>query len=323
MAFIDMHCDTLTALMDGRSDGDLMNNRLSVDLARLKNNGGAIEFFACFVCLGRFKDHDPDEAWDYVIRTLDYYEENRKKYPNDCHKVEKYEDVDRIPSGSSMSPVGTLLTVEEGGVLNGSMERLHGLFDRGVRLITLTWNYDNCLGHPNHQDSEKNSLGLTPFGFEAVEEMERLGMIVDVSHLSDGGFYDVAKGARKPFVASHSNARALCPHPRNLTDDMIRALAQKGGVAGLNFCPSFIDEKAGSTVEGMVAHLSHMIRVGGEDVAAIGTDFDGIDGELEISHTGEMSKLHQALERAGFPSRVIDKIWYGNVRRVLGEVLPG
>ena len=94
-------------------------------------------------------------------------------------------------------------------------------------------------------------------------------------------------------------------------------------MAGLNFCPSFIDEKAGSTVEGMVAHLSHMIRVGGEDVAAIGTDFDGIDGELEISHTGEMSKLHQALERAGFPPRVIDKIWYGNVRRVLGEVLPG
>ncbi len=234
MAFIDMHCDTLTALMDGRSEGDLMRNRLSVDLARMKNNGGAIEFFACFVCLGRFKDHNPDEAWDYVMRTLDYYEENRKKYPNDCLKVERLRTWTGVLFGNR-SRSGTLLTVEEGGVLNGSMERLHVLFDRGVRLITLTWNYDNCLGHPNHRDSEKNSLGLTPFGFEAVEEMERLGMIVDVSHLSDGGFYDVAKRARKPFVASHSNARALCPHPRNLTDDMIRALAQKGRRGGPEF----------------------------------------------------------------------------------------
>ena len=153
------------------------------------------------------------------------------------------------------SPIGALLTVEEGGVLDGSMERLEQLFEKNVRLLTLTWNKDNCIGHPNHRDKEKNALGLTPFGFEVICRMEELGMIVDVSHLSDGGFYDVARTMKKPFVASHSNARALCGHPRNLTDDMLKLLAKHGGVAGLNFCPAFLDEKAGCTVEAMTCLL--------------------------------------------------------------------
>lgn len=321
MTFVDMHCDTLTELMSDPARGDLMNNGLSVDFNRLRKNGRAIQFFACFVNLADFeKDnaaYDLDKAWDYTCRVLDFFEENQSRYPGVCTLIQTAKAAEDFSS-----PIGALLTVEEGGVLDGSMERLEQLFEKNVRLLTLTWNKDNCIGHPNHRDKEKNALGLTPFGFEVICRMEELGMIVDVSHLSDGGFYDVARTMKKPFVASHSNARALCGHPRNLTDDMLKLLAKHGGVAGLNFCPAFLDEKAGCTVEAMTAHIRHMIHVAGEDVVALGTDFDGISGPLEISDTKEMSKLRDHLERSGFTARVIDKIWYENAVRVLKEVLP-
>ena len=131
----------------------------------------------------------------------------------------------------------------------------------------------------------------------------------------------MARHMNKPFVASHSYARALCPHPRNLTDHMIRTLADHGGVAGLNFCPAFLDEKNGSTVEAMTAHVRHMIQVGGEDVVALGTDFDGISGPLEIPHTGKMELLYHALKKSGLTQRVLDKIWYGNALRVMEDVM--
>ena len=152
-----------------------------------------------------------------------------------------------------------MLTVEEGAVCKGSTGKLRHLYRLGVRMLTLTWNYPNELGWPNVKMPPEGSEeapdftvpdrehGLTETGFAFLSEMERLGMIVDVSHLSDAGFWDVARAAEKPFVASHSNARAVCHHVRNLNDEMIRALAEKGGVTGLNFCPSFLEaERAGS-----------------------------------------------------------------------------
>ena len=333
--YIDMHCDTLTSLMGKAQSGDLMENNLSVDLQRLQNNGNAIEFFARFIYLDRFKSEagealdnaagqgrwDLDRAWAYTMDVLDFYEENQKKYSQSLYTIKSARGARFVLSREKPGLCGGLLTVEEGGILDGSMERLNTLFDRGVRLMTLTWNFDNCLGHPNSRDASKNALGLTPFGFSVIEAMEKMGMMVDVSHLSDGGFYDVAQHMKKPFVASHSNARALCPHPRNLTDHMIRTLADHGGVAGLNFCPAFLDEKNGSTVEAMTAHVHHMIRVGGEDVVALGTDFDGISGPLEIPHTGKMELLYHALKTSGLTQRVLDKIWYGNVLRVMEDVM--
>ena len=121
--------------------------------------------------------------------------------------------------------------MEEGGVLNEKQERLEELYRLGIRLITLTWNYENCLGYPNSRDGEVMNRGLKAFGLEIVERMNALGMLVDVSHLSDGGFWDCIRVSRAPIIASHSNARALCGVPRNLTDDMLRALAEKGGAA--------------------------------------------------------------------------------------------
>ena len=178
------------------------------------------------------------------------------------------------------------------------------------------------MGYPNSRDGEVMKKGLKPFGVETVERMNELGMLIDVSHMSDGGFWDVLRYSKKPVVASHSNARVLCPHPRNLTDEMIRALAEHGGVAGLNFYPYFINESGKADIDDLVRHIEHMFYVGGEDFVAIGTDFDGFDeGKLELQNIGEMNLLYGALKKRKFNDGQIEKFWHGNVMRVMREVL--
>ena len=137
--------------------------------------------------------------------------------------------------------------------------------------------------------------GLKPFGFEVVERMNEIGMVIDVSHLSDGGFYDVAKHSKQPFVATHSNCRAIANESRNLTDDMIKILANKGGVMGLNLVPAFLDASNKSRIEYMVKHIKHIKNVGGIDTVAIGADFDGMGGDFEIDNVGDMTSLFDAL----------------------------
>ena len=222
-----------------------------------------------------------------------------------------------------------ILTVEEGGVLNGKMERLDELYRRGIRLITLTWNYENCIGSPNSLDPQVMERGLKPFGIQVVERMNELGMIIDVSHLSDGGFWDCIRCSRTPIVASHSNARSLCSHPRNLTDEMLRALGNKGGVAGVNFYSAFLREKDGTGesvragLEDIVRHMRRMMDQAGEDAVALGTDFDGFETEAlpeKIRGVQDMDLLWEAMKRSGITSRQIDKIAYGNVSRIMKEV---
>lgn len=166
--------------------------------------------------------------------------------------------------------------------------------------------------------------GLKPFGLDAVEAMNGLEILIDVSHLSDGGFWDVAKRSKKPFVASHSNARALSPHPRNLTDDMIRALADAGGVMGLNFAPKFLSVDAAGTkssIEQLCRLIEHVRRAGGIDCIAVGSDFDGIRGELEVADASRMPALFEGLRRRGFADGEIEKIAFQNARRVIGEAM--
>ena len=211
--------------------------------------------------------------------------------------------------------LAAFFTLEDGRSLNGSMEKLEAYYrELGVSLITLTWNYENCFGFPNSRKREVMERGLKPFGKEAVEYMNSLGVIVDVSHLSDGGFWDVAEISKKPFVASHSNCRALSPHPRNLTDEMLRVLAEKGGVTGLNFCSAFLGkdtESWDSRLEDMIAQVRHMVQVGGINCVAIGTDFDGIQSRLEIGDPTRMELLFDGLRKAGFSADMVEQMEIG------------
>ena len=156
--------------------------------------------------------------------------------------------------------------------------------------------------------------------------MEELGMIPDVSHLSDAGFFDVLKVTKKPFVASHSNARSICPSVRNMTDEMIKSLGERGGVMGLNFYADFLEEKPDGvynpgTLEAVVRHAKHIVKVGGIEILGLGSDFDGIETNEALPGAQSMGKLAEALLQSGFHESELDKILYGNVMRVYEECL--
>ena len=321
MNLVDLHCDTLSKLLKGK--GSLVSNNLQVDLAGMKMAGTMVQFFACFVNAAAYEEHPLgvwDGAYEDVLRMISRMEEETGK----TEGIRIVRDENQRKNATEKGIISAALTVEEGGVLKGNLERLEELYERGIRLMTLTWNYENCIGFPNSADPEIMQKGLKPFGLEVVERMNELGMIVDVSHLSDGGFWDCIHHSRVQVIASHSNARALCSHRRNLTDEMLRALAEKGGVAGLNFYPLFLrNDPRSTTLEDLARHAAYMIRIAGEDVVAVGTDFDGFTAETEdeyISHVREMERVWECLKRYGITERQLDKIWSGNALRVIRNV---
>ncbi len=313
--YIDFHCDTLMRAWElGASSVSVLPEAM-VDTERLEKGGCLAQFFAVFMMPQPKKPDSDDDAYiDALLRIFHASQQGEMAFAGNLQDYRRNREAGKI-SG--------FLTLEDGRAVRGSMGRLERFYDMGIRLISLTWNYVNCFGSPNSADPAMMSQGLTAFGRDAVCRMQELGMLVDVSHLSDGGFWDVAELCKKPFVASHSNCRALNPHPRSMTDEMIRALADHGGVMGVNFCPGFLgtDTRSNvSRVEDLVRHLRHMVNIGGLGCAAIGSDLDGIDGKLEIGSADQMPLLFQTMERAGFHESEIEQIAWKNAERVL-EVL--
>ena len=319
MNLIDMHCDTL-GMLQWKPGTRLRENDCCIDMMKMKKAGSLAQFFACFVNAKKYQGND---MWEQSYHAaLKMIAEGKKEFAESADLIALATNFDEIMANKAAGKMSAILTVEEGGVLNGKMEYLEELYRQGIRLITLTWNWENCIGFPNSPDAELMKKGLRPFGFDVVERMNELGMIIDVSHLSDGGFWDVLEHSKKPIVASHSNARALCGHRRNLADDMIRAMAEKGGVAGVNFYPNFVHDSANITAENLADHVEYMYNLGGEDFVAMGTDFDGYDeGVSTITNIGQMDEVYDAIKRRGFSDRQMDKIWSGNILRAIRETL--
>ena len=315
---IDLHCDTL---MKVAKSGNLdANKKAHVSLKGLQEGGVALQCFADFVPTGLFPKPIRRGATNLMFNNFyRNYQKMMVYHADTLFPVLSKADLDKCGADGR---IGVLLTIEDGGVLGERIENVKKYYDKGVRLVTLTWNHENAIGYPNSCDPEIMSKGLKPFGKEVVREMERLGMVVDVSHVSDGVFWDVAEMAIKPFLASHSNARAVCGHKRNMTDDMIKALADCGGVMGLNLGPEFVGAVEDVTrLEDLVAQVAHIRDVGGIQVLALGSDFDGIHGALDIAGPQDWPKLEAALTAAGFSDDDLDKMWYTNAERVLREVL--
>ena len=318
MNLIDLHCDTAFMMAIAKEPVELRKNELCVDLLKLKEAGSMAQFFASFIHIKMF-DWDFDKAYEAAFEMIRMTKSQITKN-KDCIALAC--DYDELVKNFDRGLMSGILTVEEGGIVNGKTERLEELYREGVRLITLTWNFENCFGYPNSDSPEIMNQGLKAFGIEAVERMNELGMIVDVSHLSDGGFWDVMKYSKKPAIASHSNARRECGHRRNLTDEMIRALAEKGGISGINFYPAFLSETGSTNVDDIVRHIVHMYHVGGEEFIAIGTDFDGFDGAVDgLEHMGKMPLFYDALRKRKFTESQIEKFCYKNAMRVIREVL--
>lgn len=315
---IDLHCDTLMKIA---KSGNLDESEKShVSLKGLQEGGVALQCFADFVPTGMFPKLIRKGATNLMFNAFYKNYQKMMAYHSDIlFPVLSKADLDKAGVDGK---IGILLTIEDGGVLGDKLENVKKYYDKGVRLVTLTWNHPNAIGYPNSYDAEVMNKGLTDFGKDVVREMERLGMVVDVSHVSDGVFWDVAEMATKPFLASHSNSRAVCSHKRNMTDEMIRKLADKGGVMGLNLGPEFVGTVEGVTrMEDLVAQILHIRNVGGVEVLALGSDFDGIHGQLDVAGPQDWPKLEAALKNAGLSDDELDKMWYANAERVLRAVL--
>ena len=312
MKFIDLHCDTIDKLISIKEDDKLKINSHSVDIEKLIKGNCLAQTFALYVDIESCK-----EPYKHCMNMANKFHKEVNLNDDLISLATNYKE---IIDNEKRGKISALLSIEEGAVLEGDIENLNKFYNLGVRMMTLTWNHENEIGYP-HIRSEYSSKGLKDFGIEVVNKMNELGMIVDVSHLSDAGFYDVAKISKTPFIATHSNARKIINHSRNLTDDMIKTLANLGGVTGINFCSAFIGYTPKTMIKDMVNHIKHIRNIGGIDVIALGSDFDGIGCEVEIKDASEMGKLAMQLEREGFKTEEIEKVFYKNALRVIKDVM--
>jgi microsomal dipeptidase-like Zn-dependent dipeptidase len=210
-----------------------------------------------------------------------------------------------------------MLGIENGIALDGNLDNLKHFADRGIVYMTLCHNGDNDIC-----DSAKGNQthhGVSKFGEKVIKKMNKLGIVVDLSHASEKSFYDALKMSKYPIVCSHSNCRALCDHPRNLTDDQMRALAEKGGVMQITLYHGFLRSDGEATVEDAIAHLEHAIEIMGIDHVGIGSDFDGDGGIRGFANASEVVNFTRLLLKRGYSDAEIKKIWGMNFRRVIVE----
>ena len=291
----DAHCDTLSHLVSG---GTLENATVTPE--RLAAGGVSLQVFALFATYGR-----GIEPYEKARRMLSAAGE----FPVPML-------TGALPAALPDAPMG-VFSIEGGEILQGSLERF-AEFDAAarVRMIALTWNFENEIGHPAKNGPEG---GLKPFGLSLVREMNRKGVLCDVSHLNEAGFWDVIEHSTLPPVASHSNARALCEHTRNLTEAQIRAVIEKKGYIGVNFYSAFLANGRATTLEDVYRHVDAILQLGGEDVVGFGSDFDGIDAWPEgLANPADFPALLNFLAaRGGYAPEVLEKIAGGNLFRVL------
>ncbi|WP_304507185.1 dipeptidase [Anaerotignum sp.] len=308
-SYADGHCDTIVKIYERNQE--LFCNDGHIDIQRLKDFDAPLQFFAIWL--------DPKYypiSMHQTMKYIEFYYHQIQKNSEFIGHVNSYSD---LLENIKNKKISGLLTIEGGEALEGEISAIHTYYRLGVRSMTLTWNHRNQLADGVAEEDSRG--GLTIFGRQVVEEMEKLGMIVDVSHLSEMGFWDVTEITKKPFIASHSNARAICDAPRNLRDEQLQAIAEKGGVVGLNLFPPFLAKNKQADLADILRHIYHMLSVIGEDYIALGSDFDGIDSvPKEIRNVKELEGLFDRVEEE-FGSKTAEKIFSKNLLRIVNQVL--
>ena len=315
MFICDCHCDTLTELYN--KNASLYENGQHFDIKRQIALGGGLQFCAIYVPTEVFRYQG---GLRYTLCLLDKYNQEIKKLHEngiDVLQVRTAEDAGNVLKHKA----ATLLAIEEGGAIDGSLEALRCLYELGVRAMTLTWS--NRIDIADGINEEATGSGLTFFGKQVVAEMNRLGMLVDVSHISTAGFWSVMETSTKPIIATHSNAKSLCSHPRNLNDEQIKALAQNGGLAGITFAGQFLEEDwRNACIESVYKHIDYMLNlIGNDDHIGFGSDFDGISHPpYNIQGVQDYKPLIEYLSKY-YSDETINKITHQNVINLLQKVL--
>jgi membrane dipeptidase len=312
--FCDAHIDTLSKMLKfGWKNFEDVDSDSHVTASRLKRSKVGVAVFALFT--EKYEPGSPPH-----LRTLRMIDMANEIVCANSEWIALANDSKSVRRARRNGRIAMILSIENGLAVEKDLGLLRNVHRLGVRMMSLTWNYRNRLGD-GVVGSPARRRGLTPLGRETLREMERIGMIADVSHLSERTFWDVIEAAARPVVASHSNAFSVCGHPRNLTDDQIRAIAETGGFIGLNFCPDFLNLEEEASIGDVVKHARHIAEVGGTKVLAVGSDFDGIYSTPKgLEHIGKMGKLEGPLQGAGFSHREIEAIANKNFLRVFRNV---
>lgn len=296
MKFFDLHCDTIGECCKNKVS--LRKNNLHISLEKAKNFESYTQVFAIWI---------PDElrkekAVAYFNTVCDYYNSEllRNKDLVTCYNPLKQEEK-RIKS---------ILAVEGGAALGGTIDGLYHLYDRGVRLLTLTWNAPNEIASGAFAEG-----GLTDFGKEVIKKCEKLKMVVDVSHLNRQSFYDVAENTEMPFIASHSNPDIVDTNSgkkRNLTDEQIEIIRNRGGLIGLNLYRDFLDVENKTGVDALKVHLDYLLERACENVIAFGSDFDGCELSDGINGVETIEEIYNTLLKDGYKEELLNNLFYNN-----------
>jgi len=307
---LDMHCDTPFEMYQQKQL--LKHNALHLDLDRMEEYDGYIQVFAAFVDRKNICVSPMNHCLSLLRKTHEELNKNK-----DCITlIQNLHDLNRVSQRNGM---GAILSIEGGEALEGNLSALWMYYQLGVRLITLTWNWSNEIADGI---LEPRGGGLTEFGKDAVIMMEKMGILIDVSHLSEQGFWDVAKYTTRPFVASHSCVKQLCPHPRNLSDAQISCLIQRRGGVGINFFPEFLATHTQCSVDDVIKHMEYILSLGGEDILGIGSDFDGVSSLPKDMHgVQDIKGLISSMTDHGFSNSLIEKILFRNFHRIWSEIL--
>ncbi len=304
---VDAHVDTVLKLVEGGASlsGGVPDGH--VDRERARAGGVDVLFFAHYVS-GQYK---PALALVRCVQLLD-----AALAQVDGEQIVLVSDAAGAREAARHGQLGLYLTIEGGEVLHERLEVLRVLHRLGIRSLGLTWNERNQLAE-GIGDMDSGG-GLSATGRAVVSELERLGVILDVAHLSPAGFWDAVRRAQRPVIASHANAAQLWPHPRNLADEQVRALAATGGVVGVTFAPAFLSER-GATLSHVLDHIEHLAALVGPEHVAVGSDFDGIGSTpLGLEDVGAMPRLTAGMLGRGFPSTSIRAILGENLLRIMG-----
>ena len=323
--YFDAHCDTVYRCLetgetsaldygDSREEqcryyaasAHLRKNDGHIDLERSRQFSRCAQFFALF--------HDAAEApadglWAQCRRMHDFF---LREMADNADIVRHCRTGREVDEAVAAGKTAALLSMEGADLIDCDVHKVETVAQWGVRLLNPVWNRANVLSGTNAEDPER---GLSAEGRDFIRALEEYGIYPDVSHLSDAGFWDLVHIARRPIVASHSNARAVCPHRRNLTDDQFRAIRDSGGVVGLNLYLHFVGKP---TMDALVAHVEHLLALDGEKTLSLGGDLDGCEA-LAAGMTGmqDVPKLYEALKARGYSDALLEDIFWNNLRRLI------
>lgn len=308
----DGHCDSVGDFASGKRDLKRTTDG-HWDLARAQEGNLGLQFFAAYI----ESEYKPFLATQRGLELLEATQKFIEDNPNDIFLVKDKKDLTKLGKTKAL---GILINIEGGEILGESLFMLDIIFRLGARSLGLTWNQRNAIADGA---GETNSTGgLSRFGFQVITQMNSLGMLIDVSHINEKGFWDVVDHSESPVIASHSCAQALCNHPRNLKDAQLRALAESKGLVGVNFCQDFLSETGKASIDDVVRHICYIAEIAGVDSVGLGSDFDGIpSAPLGLEDVSKLSFLAEKLGKSGFSTAELEKICHGNFVRVLGDVL--